>query len=121
MNIPMTIDAYQQWTRTTAAYPKSRALSYTLGKLSSEAGEPAEHFFKLLRKAQEPLPYNEVAMLGGVDYGIILHELGDVLWYVARAADELGLTMSDVMAANVEKLERRKREGTITAVKRDEE
>lgn len=34
-------------------------------------------------------------------------ELGDILWYVARACDTLGTTMEAVMARNIEKLQAR--------------
>jgi NTP pyrophosphatase (non-canonical NTP hydrolase) len=34
-------------------------------------------------------------------------ELGDLTWYVAQTADALGLTLSDVMAANLDKLRTR--------------
>ena len=37
----------------------------------------------------------------------MIDELGDVLWYVSLAADALGVTMSEVMLGNIEKLKKR--------------
>ena len=37
----------------------------------------------------------------------LIDELGDVLWYVTILADNAGLDLSDVMLANINKLERR--------------
>ena len=42
-----------------------------------------------------------------LDIPHVAEELGDVLWYAAVLADELGYTLSEVMAANVAKLEKR--------------
>ena len=37
----------------------------------------------------------------------LIDELGDVLWYVTILADNAGLDLSDIMLANINKLERR--------------
>jgi NTP pyrophosphatase (non-canonical NTP hydrolase) len=34
-------------------------------------------------------------------------ELGDVMWYIAIMCDELGISLGDVMEANIAKLEKR--------------
>lgn len=39
----------------------------------------------------------------GLDKAEIVHELGDVLWYIAEAAAGLDMTIEDIAAANVEK------------------
>jgi NTP pyrophosphatase (non-canonical NTP hydrolase) len=41
---------------------------------------------------------------GMFDFEALKLELGDVLWNVARLADEAGWTMSEVMQANIDKL-----------------
>lgn len=38
-------------------------------------------------------------------------EIGDLIWYAAQAADALGLTLSEVLQANLEKLARRYPDG----------
>jgi len=40
-------------------------------------------------------------------------EVGDVLWYVALTARELGLTLQDVATLNLEKLMSRLQRGTL--------
>lgn len=41
------------------------------------------------------------------------NELGDVLWYIAALARELGLSLEDVARLNLEKLEGRVQRGTL--------
>jgi NTP pyrophosphatase (non-canonical NTP hydrolase) len=43
----------------------------------------------------------------------IVKELGDVLWYLAAMADELGTTLNHVAEVNLEKLRDRKERGVI--------
>ncbi|RTL05396.1 hypothetical protein EKK58_08250 [Candidatus Dependentiae bacterium] len=88
-------DAYQDFTDDTAIYPEDRGLEYTALGLASEAGEFAGKVKKMIRDGT----YNSDAMVA---------ELGDVLWYVARAAAELDVHLSDVAQENVEKLKSRK-------------
>ena len=42
-----------------------------------------------------------------LDYAHLIEEVGDVLWYCALAARELGVTLEDVANENVLKLQRR--------------
>ena len=46
--------------------------------------------------------------------GAMRKELGDVLWYVAQLASELGLELEDIAAANLEKLLSRQRRGVLS-------
>lgn len=41
-------------------------------------------------------------------------EIGDVLWYAARLADELGLSLSQIAEDNMDKLLDRKARGVIS-------
>ena len=70
----------------------------TLG-LCGEAGEFAELVKKLV------FHKHQISQIK------LAEELGDVLWYVAAICSRLGLSMSDVMQANVEKLKKRYPEG----------
>lgn len=91
----MNSDTYQEWSQTTAIYPPETALEYLAMGLTSEAGEVAGKIKKKVRDGK----FDEVATAD---------ELGDVLWYVARLADELGYTMSDLFQLNHDKLMDRK-------------
>lgn len=99
---------YQRATRETAIYPDAmkggeRAITYLALGLAGEAGEVANKIKKYLR---DGTPYDEL-----VD--VVFPELGDVLWYLARLADELAVAMSEVSAHNLIKLSARQAAGTI--------
>ena len=96
-------DEYQKWTRSTAVYPKKFARFYCVLGLVNEAGEVAGKEKKLVRG-----DYNEAQVIPMIEA-----ELGDVLWYVARVADEYGLSLQRIVDANVTKLEHRKLMGVI--------
>lgn len=93
----MNLNDYQKAALATAVYPRNgnNALVYTALGLASEAGEYAGKVKKLIRDAE----FSREAALA---------ELGDVLWYVAAAADALGVDLRDVADANIVKLADRK-------------
>ncbi len=93
-------DAYQDFTDTTAIYPPEKGLEYTALGLASEAGEFAGKVKKAIRDNQW-------------DLDAMAAELGDVLWYVARAAAELDVHLSDVAKDNIEKLKSRQDRGKL--------
>lgn len=109
-------DGYQAFTRTTAIYPgcmegRPEALLYTALGLTGEAGEVAEKLKKAIRKGSQEHPLEKLtpATVAYDDLrSDLVKELGDCMWYVARMADELGVTLADVVDANVEKLSSRK-------------
>ena len=94
-------DAYQDFTDETAVYPEEKGLEYVALGLASEAGEFAGKVKKMIRDNK----YDDVEMI---------QELGDVLWYVARAAAELDYHLSDVAIENVTKLKSRMERGKIS-------
>lgn len=98
----MDFDDYQEWTRSTAIYPRESALEYTVLGLVSEAGEVAGKVKKIIRDGDDG-PLRDAAIA----------ELGDVLWYLARVADELGVELSAIAVENHYKLESRKSRGVI--------
>ena len=102
----MDAGKYQEFTRTTAIYPRETALSYLCLGLASEAGEVCDKLKKHIRDStQEDLTPEQITAIS--------KELGDVLWYVARLADELGLTLPEVIEANHTKLLKRKQNQTL--------
>lgn len=99
----MDMNEYQEFTRTTAVYPKHSAVAYLGLGLAGEAGEVADKVKKVLRG-----DFTFEASLSS-----IVAELGDVLWYIARIADELDVDLADVAAVNKDKLTDRKGRGAI--------
>ena len=96
-------DQYQKKTRETAVYPIASAIEYTALGLSSEAGEVAGTVKKYLRR-----DFDKIELSNRLEA-----ELGDVLWYAARLADELNLDLAGIARLNLEKLEDRKARNVI--------
>ena len=88
---------YQERCRATARYPDAGAnpIYPTLG-LCGEAGEVADKVKKVLRDRHGSFSSEVIADLQ--------LELGDVLWYVAQLATELGLELEQIAQSNLDKL-----------------
>lgn len=100
----MNLNEYQEFTRTTAVYHPKSALAYVALGLGSEAGEVQGKLKKVIRGDSELTNEAKEA---------ILSECGDVLWYLVRLLDELGLSAEDCMKANTDKLKARQSRGTL--------
>lgn len=96
----MDFNHYQNKTEETAVYPKDEAIHYLALGLTGEAGEVAEKIKKSIRDDKD------------LDDGM-KDELGDVLWYLARLADELGFELDEIADNNLDKLFDRKERGKI--------
>jgi len=104
----MTFNNYQTNASRTAFYPRDLAndgLYYTTLGLVGEAGEIANKVKKIMRDNDGKL--SKEAKAG------IYAELGDVLWYCANIADELGVNLEDVAKSNLIKLADRLKRGKI--------
>lgn len=66
--------------------------------LAGEAGEVADAWKKLKFHDKE---LNQDA------FDNLVNELGDIYWYLAQASMALGVSMEDVIQANIKKLEKR--------------
>jgi len=95
------LNEYQRGTLDTWSGEK-RAVRSIMG-VCGEAGELAECYKKLLRADYDTDTFKE--RLKG--------ELGDVLYYVAVCAYEHGYQLSDIAEHNYNKLQKRKKDGTI--------
>ncbi|MBN1679454.1 MAG: nucleoside triphosphate pyrophosphohydrolase family protein [Anaerolineae bacterium] len=97
----MTFSEYQDRAAETAFYPGAgnNPIYPTLG-LAGETGEVCEKVKKVIRDNGGTFDDDAIAT--------IEKELGDVLWYVARLAAELGLDMDQIAQANLDKLASRK-------------
>jgi NTP pyrophosphatase (non-canonical NTP hydrolase) len=93
----MTFDEYQIESRKTAQYPDagSNYLYPVLG-LCGESGEVAEKFKKLIRDRNGTMSEEYKAE--------IKKELGDIVWYIAQIASELGISFEDIAETNIEKI-----------------
>ena len=99
----MEFNDFQRQCEKTAIYPREAAVSYCILGLVSEAGEVAGKMKKYIRG--DDLHYDMV--LG------VRSELGDVLWYVAMLAKEIGVPLEAIAKSVLVKLENRQEAGTI--------
>ncbi|MHB1468426.1 MAG: nucleoside triphosphate pyrophosphohydrolase family protein [Solirubrobacteraceae bacterium] len=102
----MELSEYQRLSRRTAAYPREAWLAYPALGLSGEAGEVAEHAKKAIRDDGGSVSEERRAAMG--------RELGDVLWYVAQVASELGLDLNEIAEGNLAKLLSRQERGALS-------
>lgn len=97
---------YQSASRKTAIYPrKGKNFIYPTLGLSGETGEIAEKIKKILRDNKGVVDDDSRKELS--------KELGDVLWYMANLAVELGLNLEEIARENLSKLASRKRRGQL--------
>ena len=97
----MTINEYQKLAMTTLnpeLDQKDVLINGVMG-LCGESGEAIDIVKKWLAQGHE------------LDREKLAKELGDICWYLAETATALGLSLEDIMAANIEKLKRRYPEG----------
>jgi NTP pyrophosphatase (non-canonical NTP hydrolase) len=103
----MNIDDYQKRALTTVIStddPFKDLLHWVLG-LNGEAGEVAEKLKKIIR--------DKNSVVSDEDKAELAKELGDVLWYIAVFAHELGVPLSQIAQANIDKLQSRKARGKL--------
>lgn len=101
----MTLEEYQINAQKTALYPEAYRLLYPTLGLVGEAGELANKVKKVLRD-------HEGHLTPEVREALVL-ELGDVLWYVAQVATDLGVSLEEVAQRNLAKLQSRMVRGQL--------
>ena len=97
-----SLNSYQDAAQTTAIYPGKgtfNGLIYTALKMNGEAGELAEKVGKIMR--------DNDGLVSLEKRDEMAKECGDVLWYIAAAAKELGYTLDEIARLNLTKLKDR--------------
>ena len=102
----MNFNEYQQQAFSTAMYPQKGANPYYPALGLGECGEVQGKVKKIMR--------DDGGVITDEKRQAIKDELGDVMWYVAVLAIEMGLTLQDIADSNVKKLLDRKNRGVIT-------
>lgn len=93
-------DYYQSAASDTAIYKTEHQVLYPALGLAAEAGEVANKVKKILRD-------------GKFDREGIADEIGDCLWYIAALCRDLNVDMGEVAKNNLDKLQDRKKRGTL--------
>lgn len=109
----LSLNDYQTRATRLAIYPGQRTplgLSYAALKLAGEAGEVTENIGKAIR---DDGYMTTTQQLTAPRTSAIVKELGDVLWYVAAIARELGYDLDTVAMVNLNKLNDRKTRGVL--------
>lgn len=104
----MEMNEYQRMALETAVYPKEFKAIYPALGINGEAGEVADKVKKFIRDS-------DVIVRDGIG-AIILpdakreelaKEVGDVLWYVATMAYDIGYSLEEIATMNYQKLKSR--------------
>lgn len=102
----MDFKEYQKKSRVTALYPdKDNNYIYPALGLADESGEVVGKIKKVIR--------DQEGKMNDENKKEIAKELGDVLWYIAQLATELGADMEDIAQGNIDKLYSRLDRGKI--------
>lgn len=110
-----SLNEYMHEAATTAVYPNQtniEAVGYLTLGLTGEAGEVANQVKKIVRDDGGNVSFERQLKL--------LDEIGDVLWYAAMLAQELGADLETVALTNLAKLQGRAADGTLRGDRREE-
>lgn len=101
----MTVNEYQAAALTTAVYPEDKRIIYPALGMCGEAGEVADKVKKVIRDNSQVFTDEKKRE--------IAKEIGDVMWYCATLANDLGFTLEEVAQMNIDKLQSRKERGML--------
>lgn len=101
----MELNEYQSAALTTAVYPEDKRIIYPALGMNGEAGEVADKVKKVIRDNEQE--FTEETKLA------IALEVGDVLWYCATMAHDLGYTLEEIAKMNIRKLLSRQQRGKL--------
>lgn len=101
----MDINDYQLAALETAVYPEQYKIVYPALGINGEAGEVADKVKKIIRDNNCSFSDDKKRE--------IAKEVGDVLWYCATLAHDLGYSLSEIATINIHKLQSRKERGKL--------
>ena len=102
----MTINEYQEKALETAIYPKEYKVVYPALGMAGEAGEVADKVKKVIRDNNGEISKDKALE--------IAKEIGDVLWYCATLANDLGFDLNTIAQMNYDKLHSRQERGKLS-------
>ncbi len=104
----MTLNEYQQAALSTDTYASNTlGISARFMGLSGEAGEATDKAKKEIRDHEQDSFQDKERNKD------IAKELGDTLWYIASAANQLGYSLEDIAIMNIAKLKDRQTRNKI--------
>lgn len=101
----MTLNDFQKGALETAIYPSECKIIYPALGMCGEAGEVADKVKKVIRDNGQNFTDEKKAE--------IAKEIGDVLWYCATLAHDLGYSLETIGEMNYNKLKSRQARGKI--------
>ena len=96
----MKINEYQLKALETAIYSEDCKIIYPALGLTGEAGEVSDKVKKVIRDNDRVFSSEKKLE--------IAKELGDVQWYIATMAHDLGYSLEEICQMNIDKLQSRK-------------
>ena len=101
----MTLNEYQQKALETAVYPQNYKIVYPALGMTGEAGECADKVKKVIRDNGGQFTEEKKYELA--------KEIGDVLWYCATFANDIGFDLETIGQMNNDKLHSRQERGVL--------
>lgn len=101
----MTLNEYQKKALETAVYPQEYKIIYPSLGLTGEAGECSDKVKKVIR--------DNGGVFTNENRYEIAKEIGDVLWYCATLANDIGFGLETIGQMNYNKLHSRQVRGVI--------
>lgn len=109
-----TLNQYQDAAVSFAIYPKDAAITYPALGLIGESGEVEEKLTLLMAAGRIAEKLKKTIRDGrDLDRQALAKELGDVQWYIACLARDIGYTLQEVAEMNITKLIDRKARGVV--------
>ena len=101
----MTLNEYQQKALETAVYPQNYKIVYPALGMNGEAGEVADKVKTVIRDGCGDFSDEKKRE--------IAKEIGDVLWYCATLANDIGFDLETIGQMNYSKLHSRQVRGVL--------